>query len=153
MTCMFRRPGAAFARGAACVLGGALLLAPAWLAAQGAAGSTSVWRCGDGRYSATPCPGGVALDTADPRTAEQREQARAAAATDKRLAEQLAAERRARDQAGGQTAAVNLSASSAAAAAAAASASATAKKEAKDKPRSSRAKGKTGHTSPVKRPI
>ena len=47
------------------LLSAATCLPPTSAMAQAAAGSNSVWRCGDGRYSSAPCPGGVALDAAD----------------------------------------------------------------------------------------
>ena len=119
------------------LLSAATCLPPTSAMAQAAAGSNSVWRCGDGRYSSAPCPGGVALDAADPRSAEQRAQSGAAVAADKRQAEQLAAERKAREVAGGSPKAVNLSASTAAPAAAAASAN---KADARGKGKPKRAK-------------
>lgn len=74
----------------------ALLLGAAGLAA--AQGSGTVYRCGDGRYSAQPCPDGRPLD-GDARSAEQRRQAEDASRRDSELARQLAAERRQREQA------------------------------------------------------
>ncbi len=71
-----------------------LLLTAAALA-QDAAG---VYRCGNS-YSAAPCPGGTALAVDDARSPDQRQQALAAKQQDVRLARQLAAERRAREQA------------------------------------------------------
>jgi|GEM_PF-2072657 len=68
----------------------------------------SVYRCADGRYTDTPCPGGQALDASDPRSDAQRQQAGDAAARDARLADRLAAERRARDQAAQGQRAANL---------------------------------------------
>lgn len=98
-------------------------------AAPAAAGSTTVYRCGNGSYTSSPCPGGVRVDAADPRSAAQQRDARAAAAADKRLAEQLAAERRARDrEVAGQKA---VSVGPAAPAAAPASAASVAKKRPK----------------------
>jgi hypothetical protein len=67
-----------------------------------------VYRCGaDGReYSQTPCKQSQSVDTADPRTAAQREQAQANARADAKLAEKLERERHAREAAGnGQIAA------------------------------------------------
>jgi hypothetical protein len=76
----------------ACV---ALLLA----AAAAAAAEDRVYRCGsDGReYSHAPCPSGTAVDVADPRTAEQRREAKSASARDARMAQDLIRERRARE--------------------------------------------------------
>jgi len=67
-----------------------------------------IYRCGaDGReYSQTPCKPSQTVDAADPRTAAQREQARANAKADVKLAEALERERHAREAAGnGQIAA------------------------------------------------
>lgn len=57
-----------------------------------------VYRCGN-TYSAQPCPGGTAVAVDDARTADQQQQALAAKKQDAQLARQLAAERRAREQA------------------------------------------------------
>lgn len=67
-------------------------------AALPAAGADAVFRCGDGHYSSSPCPGGVAVDAADARSAEQRRQAQEAARRDAALADRLAAERRDRER-------------------------------------------------------
>lgn len=76
----------------ACV---ALLLA----AAATAGADDRVYRCGpDGReYSQAPCAGGAVVDAADPRTADQRREAKSASARDARMAQDLIQERRARD--------------------------------------------------------
>jgi hypothetical protein len=58
----------------------------------------AVYRCGN-TYSADPCAGGMAVAVDDARTADQQQQGVAAKKQDLRLARQLAAERRARDQA------------------------------------------------------
>jgi hypothetical protein len=63
-----------------------------------AAQAQAVHRCGN-TYSAEPCAGGVAVAVDDARTADQQQQALAAKKQDARLAQQLAAERRAREQA------------------------------------------------------
>ena len=76
----------------------ALLLTAASAQAQSLA--PGVWRCGaDGRsYSDTPCPGGLEVAVADPRSGPQVQAAQAAAARDRRLAEQLVREREQRDR-------------------------------------------------------
>ena len=69
-----------------------LLLAAATAQAQG------VYRCGNS-YGTAPCAGGAAVVVDDARTIDQRQQALAATKQDVQLAKQLAAERRAREQA------------------------------------------------------
>lgn len=67
----------------------------AWAAAPAAAqDSAPVYRCGNS-YQAKPCAGGQAVDAADPRSADQVQQAREAAKREAALARQMAAERRA----------------------------------------------------------
>jgi hypothetical protein len=84
---------------------GLVMLALAGLPALGQAADGSVYRCGNS-YSATPCPGGVAVQAADARTEAQRREAQDAHRRDAALAEQLAAERSARERAAkGQVAA------------------------------------------------
>lgn len=68
-------------------------------AAQVQGGGSTVYRCGEGQYSQTPCPGGRPLDTGPAPTPQQQAEARAAAATDAKLAEQLRQERHAREKA------------------------------------------------------
>jgi hypothetical protein len=67
----------------------------------GAVPAQPTWRCGpDGRvYQQEPCPGGRAVDVADPRSSAQRRAAMDAARNDARLAERLERERRSRDSA------------------------------------------------------
>lgn len=48
-----------------------------------------VYRCGDNSYSTTPCPGGKAVDVADPRTAAQRAQTLDAARRESRMADEM----------------------------------------------------------------
>ncbi len=60
--------------------------------------SNTAYRCANGSYSSTPCPGGTQLDAADPRTPAQQQQAKDTAAREARLAKQLAAERRLREK-------------------------------------------------------
>ena len=57
-----------------------------------------VYRCGNS-YGTAPCASGVAVAVDDARTPDQRQQALAAKRQDAQLAGQLAAERRAREQA------------------------------------------------------
>ena len=63
------------------------------------AAESSVWRCGaDGRsYSDSPCPGGRQVAVADPRSDDQRAQARDVARKDEVLARELVQQRRERD--------------------------------------------------------
>ncbi len=68
----------------------------------------TAYRCANGTYSSTPCPGGTQLDVADPRTPAQQQQAKDAAAREDRLAKQLAAERRLREKETAAPRAVNL---------------------------------------------
>jgi len=65
-------------------------LAPAF------APGTPVYRCGDS-YSAQRCGEAPALDVADPRSAAERTQAADVARRERRLADTLAAQRRARE--------------------------------------------------------
>jgi hypothetical protein len=72
------------------------------LALAGAAASAqTVYRCGpDGReYSQTPCKDGRAVDVSDPRSAAQQREAKRVAADQRRLTDQLEAERRQREAA------------------------------------------------------
>ena len=57
------------------------------------AAAQQVYRCGNS-YSQTPCAGAVAVQTDDPRTDEQRAQAKQGLASDKALAKDLEATRR-----------------------------------------------------------
>lgn len=75
-----------------CLAAACGLLLAAMAQAQG------VYRCGNS-YGTAPCAGGAAVVVDDARTADQRQQALAARQQDARLARQLAAERRAREQA------------------------------------------------------
>jgi hypothetical protein len=60
-----------------------------------------IFRCGpDGsQYSQAPCPNGTVVAVADPRTLDQQRDARSASARDAKLADDLARERRFREQA------------------------------------------------------
>lgn len=75
--------------------------------------SNTAYRCPNGSFSATPCPGGTQLDVADPRSASQQQQAKDVAAREARLAKQLAAERRLREKEIAAPRAVNLGGESA----------------------------------------
>ena len=75
--------------------------------------SNTAYRCPNGSYSATPCPGGTQLDVADPRSASQQQQAKDVAAREARLAKQLAAERSLREKEIAAPRAVNLGGESA----------------------------------------
>jgi len=56
-----------------------------------------VYRCGQ-TYQQLPCEGGQTVDATDPRTADQRRDAQAAASAERRHASGLAAERREREK-------------------------------------------------------
>jgi len=84
--------------------------------AQAQADANAAYRCGNGSYSSAPCPGGVKLDAADPRSAAQQQQAREVAERDAKLARQLADERRARERAAVGQRAINVGPAAAAAA-------------------------------------
>lgn len=60
----------------------------------------TVWRCGpDGRtYADAPCPGGQVVAVADPRSAADVAAAKAVVQQDRRLARQLADDRRERER-------------------------------------------------------
>ena len=75
---------------------GLMLLACSGVQAQSS--EAPVYRCGN-TYSNAPCPGGKPVDAADPRSAAQQKEALAAQQRDARMADQLAAERRAREKA------------------------------------------------------
>ncbi|MDH5538107.1 MAG: hypothetical protein OEY03_01770 [Rhizobacter sp.] len=72
---------------------GCLLVVMAWQVH--AAGP--IYRCGS-EYSQTPCPGGTVLESSDPRSAEQRAEAKRVAAQDRRRAVALERERRAQEK-------------------------------------------------------
>lgn len=71
---------------------------PALAQAPAQAPVAGVYRCGNS-YSDTPCPGGQAVAADDARSAAQQQQAQQVKQRDAALAEQLARERRAREQA------------------------------------------------------
>lgn len=86
------------------------LAALAALAAAAAAHAQPVWRCGpDGRtYTDEACAGGVAVQVADARTAEQRLQAGRDAAREAAFAARLVRERQQREAAWQPAAAVRI---------------------------------------------
>ena len=72
-------------------------LNPPARAAPGSAPSSRVFRCesnGQITYSQAPCPTGSAVDVADPRSADERAQAKAVNERERQLARELAAQRR-----------------------------------------------------------
>ncbi len=75
--------------------------------AQDQSGS-AVYRCGNASYSSSPCPGGIKVDAADPRSPSQQREGQSAANSDKRLAAQLAREREARERSVAGQKAVNV---------------------------------------------
>ena len=68
------------------------------LVSAGASAQSAVYRCGSA-YSQSPCPQARFVDVDDARTAAQRSDAQLLAASDKRLGDQMASERLARDAA------------------------------------------------------
>ena len=72
----------------------ALFLSLAAAAAAGAPAtpSTPIYRCGQ-TYTQTPCPEGRLIDSADPRTAAQRAEAKRVTEREKRLANQMERQR------------------------------------------------------------
>jgi hypothetical protein len=77
------------------------VLACALLSVAFTAQAQKVYRCGpDGKvYSQAPCADGTVIDASDPRTAEQRAEARRAAAQERRAADAMERERLARERA------------------------------------------------------
>ena len=69
----------------------------------------TVYKCGNGSYSSTPCPGGAKLDAADPRAAAQRRQAQDAVKREADLGDKMAAQRRADELAAAQQRAGSMS--------------------------------------------
>lgn len=61
---------------------------------------TAVYECGTGNYSAQPCAGGQRVQTQDPRTPAQRQDAAQAAKRDAQLAQDLVRDRQRAEQAG-----------------------------------------------------
>ena len=75
------------------------------VAAQGA--DAPAYRCGNS-YSSKPCPGGTAVDAADPRSAAQQREAREASQRQADLARQMKADRLAAERAAAPGGAANL---------------------------------------------
>jgi hypothetical protein len=73
------------------------MLGPVVIAQTNGPAGPAAYRCGNS-YSSTPCPGGNAVDTDDPRSAAQQREAQDVKRRDAALAEQLATERRARER-------------------------------------------------------
>lgn len=86
----------------------AALAAPLAHSQPAAADGNTAYRCANGSYSSTPCPGGTQLEVADPRSPAQQQQAKDAAAREARLAKQLASERRLREKENAAPRAINL---------------------------------------------
>ena len=59
-----------------------------WVAAAANAAGEEIYRCGD-TYSQKPCPGGRAIEAADPRSASQGAQASQAAKRDAKTADAM----------------------------------------------------------------
>ena len=95
-------PGAVLRKTAAVLLGCLISLGAA---AQGT--DATAYRCGNS-YSSKPCPGGTAVDAADPRSAAQQREAREAAERQAVLARQMKADRLAAERAAPKGGAANL---------------------------------------------
>lgn len=76
---------------------GWLIAGPVVVAQTNGPAGPAAYRCGNS-YSSTPCPGGKAVDTDDGRSAAQQREAQEVKRRDAALAEQMAAERRARER-------------------------------------------------------
>ncbi len=72
--------------------------------ALNAGAAAPIYRCGS-VYSQTPCPGGKLIDSADPRSAAQRAEARKVAAQERKRLAELERDRRAREAAAAASAA------------------------------------------------
>ena len=95
--------GAALCRG----LTASLLVCLVSAGSGALAADAPVHRCGNS-YSSQPCPGGTALDVADPRSAAQQREAREASGRDAALARQMRAQRMADERAAPKGGAANL---------------------------------------------
>lgn len=73
------------------------LLLLASVAVSAAAAAQTAYKCGSS-YSQTPCDGGVAIDTSDPRSGEQKKQADLATQRDMRTADAMEQSRIEREQ-------------------------------------------------------
>ena len=82
------------------------------LAAAGASATTPIYRCGPGgkTYSQTPCAGGTQLEASDSRSAAQQAEAKRVALRERRLAADLARERRLQEAASAPAAATGFNA-------------------------------------------
>ncbi len=69
------------------------MLIAALLCASGVATSQTIYRCGQA-YSRVPCPNGKAIEVEGPSTAAQRAEGRQVAQREKRLADEMARDRR-----------------------------------------------------------
>ena len=81
-----------------------------WLISLGAAAQGTdvpAYRCGNS-YSSKPCPGGAAVDAADPRSPGQQREAREASQRQADLARQMKADRLAAERAAAKVDAANL---------------------------------------------
>ena len=112
------------------MLAGALLL----LGAAGAWAQTSVYRCGN-EYTRIPCSDGKAIDTQNSATAAQRAEAARVAARERRLADDMARDRRRAEADIKPAGAANIGPQKASAPAAKASAVVKAKKKPRGKSR------------------
>ena len=98
-------PGAVRRRSVAALLGCLSCLVSLGAAAQGT--DATAYRCGNS-YSSKPCPGGTAVDAADPRSAAQQREAREASQRQADLARQMKADRLAAERAVPKGGAANL---------------------------------------------
>jgi hypothetical protein len=76
-----------------------IVLSIALAAAAAGTTATPIYRCGQ-TYSQAPCPDGRLIDSADPRSAAQRVEAKRMAEREKRLAAQMERDRLAKEAAG-----------------------------------------------------
>ena len=102
--------GAGWHRSATALLFSLFSLVSLDVAAQGA--DAPAYRCGNS-YSSKPCPGGTAVDAADPRSAAQQREAREASQRQADLARQMKADRLATERAAARGGAANLGPTSA----------------------------------------
>ena len=98
-------PSARWRKSAAALLGCLAGLISPGAAAQGT--DAPAYRCGNS-YSSKPCPGGTAVDAADPRSAAQQREAREASQRQTDLARQMKADRLATERAAPTGGAANL---------------------------------------------
>jgi hypothetical protein len=93
----WRARPAPWAQAARAGLLGLLVAGPVVVAQTNGPAGPTAYRCGNS-YSSTPCPGGKAVDTEDARSAAQQREAQEVKRRDAALAEQMAADRRARER-------------------------------------------------------